>query len=512
MTIYIMAVNNYVSEPFSLLKREKPVTSKLVKWDITPTLYSKYDNSFLNSAYRPSNFGSSSNDKYSFPLLSRDDFKESVVNYLTSPQKKRSLFFHSVGSKRAEGHVIGGFDYLNNGDDSYFIQYYGFELKARYRRFSLNGKWWKGHTTTNDEYSSSSSLINSWVQDDSEGTIYLDKIQGDITYTNQNFGYLSLGRNKFEIGNNIGGSIILSPDKTNDYGYLKYKLNFGDLSVEFLHASLVSDSLDYYTKVDAPDKYMSLHQFIWEPSKSFKAFVGEQMYYGNRGVDINYFVPLGFWRITEHNQGDRDNILIFGGLEYKPTKSITIYANTIFDELSKSKLFTSWWGNKYALQTGVSKSFVTPKTAKPRVISLDKVGVEFTAIRPWIYTHKYLYAKASNDDQPLGFTDGTNLLKYTFEAEISYFQKKIDHVLHISYMRQGSNYNDYTANYEYEIEDTEEFTSSWLDGDINDTFRLKNELNFNFLYSHQLKLALELTKYNSDDLTKELIISYQTRF
>ena len=478
---------------------------------------SYYTKSFTSESYQTEYSTLQEDDSYDFPLQSYAKFKNTLFNYFTAQKKKQSLLYYQKQGKSVEGHVLGGSEFYQNQDsEKYFFPYYGFEVKANYENFYLAGKWWKGHTTSNNDYSNTNHLINSWVQTDTD-RIYIDKIQGEIKYEFPDFGYISLNRGKLDIGSNIGGSIILNDQKTNNYAYLNYHYKFGDFSLDFAHASLISDSINTswdepgtIHKEEASDKYLALHRFGWRPNKKFFIFVGEEIFYGNRGIDYNYFLPLGFWRITEHNQADRDNILIFSGFEYSPIKSLHLYTNIIFDELSKSKLFTSWWGNKYAFQTGIMQEnlYTSPK------FSLKNIGAEFTAIRPWIYTHKHIYSKASNDDQPLGFADGANLLKYSFETQLSFFNNRLDWIIDASYMRQGSEGNVYSLNYENEIgpENFETATASWLEGSITDTYRLKQAIDFSLLYSHRFKLSYELIKPRNSSSSSEIVFSYQTRF
>jgi hypothetical protein len=378
----------------------------------------------------------------------------------------------------------------------------------------LAGKWWKGHPTKNNDYAKSNHLINSFLQKD-DTMIFLDKIKGEIKYEFPKFGYIALTRGKLDIGSNIGGSIILNDQKTNDYAYFNYHYKFGDFSLDFAHASLIADSINvspdgagYFDKGDAPDKYLALHRFGWRPNQNLFMFVGEEIYYGSRSADYNYFLPVGFWRITEHNQDDRDNVLIYSGLEYSPLKNLHFYTNVIFDELTKSKLFTSWWGNKYAIQTGLMQDnlYTSP------LFSLKNIGAEFTAVRPWIYTHKFIYNYVSNDEEPLGFADGTNLLKYCLETRLTFLDDKVDWTINASYMRQGGIGNNYALNYHYEIEDSDNTSASWLEGIITDTYKLKQELDFDFLYSHRVKLSYELSKIRNGSTKSELAVSYQTRF
>lgn len=486
-----------------------------VDFDNSAQVTSHYNYTFTGEHYAPEYSALTSHNGYDFPLQSWSKFGTTLSNYFTSGTKQQSLLLYQQDQYQVEGHVLGGTEYYrNNKRDSYFFPYYGFEVKAHYQNLSLAGKWWKGHTTSQSDFAETNPLINSWVQREKGGEhIYIDKIQGEIKYSFNDFGYVALTRNKLNIGSNIGGSIILNDSKTNDYSYLNYNLKFGDFSVDFIHASLISDSINASAgssipKEELADKYLALHRFSWRPSDRLNLFVGEEIYYGNRNIDYNYFIPIGFWRITEHNQTDRDNVLIFAGGDYTITAGLDIYANVIFDELSKSKLRTNWWGNKYALQTGVMKSelYTSP------LFSWDNLGAEVTAVRPWTYTHKYYYANASNDVQALGFADGSNLLKYTVENRVSFLNHKLDYVLNASYLKQGSDGDNCYLNYEDEFAGNYDAEVSWFSGEVSKTYKLLNEININLLYSHRLKLSSEITKVEGSHSNVDFAISYQTRF
>lgn len=486
-----------------------------VDLDNSSKVTTHYNYSFTGEQYTPEYSALTSQDGYDFPFQSWNKLSKTATNFFTSNTKQQSLLLYQKNQYQVEGHGFAGTDYYsNNKRDNYFFPYYGFEVKAHYQNLSLAGRWLKGQTTSKGDYAYSNPLINSWVRaEQNSDAIYIDKIQGEIKYSFDDFGYVALTRNKLNVGSNIGGSIILNDTKTNDYAYLNYHLKFGDISIDFVHASLISDSINTWgagniPKEDAADKYLAMHRFNWRPSEKLYLFVGEQIYYGNRNIDYNYFIPIGFWRITEHNQADRDNVLIFAGGDYSITENIDIYANVIFDELSKRKIFTNWWGNKYALQTGVMKS----NLYNSPIFAWENIGAEVTAVRPWIYTHKYIYAKASNDDQPLGFADGTNLLKYTLENRVSFFNQRVDYILNSSYLKQGSEGNSFTLNYDHEIDDIDYGTAHWFEGDVSHTYKLLNEINLNFLYSHRLKLSSEITKTEGASTKVDFAVGYQARF
>ncbi len=247
-----------------------------------------------------------------------------------------------------------------------------------------------------------SPLVDSFVKQDDE--LWLDNLNADIYFQNKHLS-LALGRGKFQVGNSISGSIILN-DRTNEYGFFLAEGSFGALNISFLHGSLVADStISVYQNTpngqnldskNYPDKFFALHQISYALNRKLRLFFGETVVYGNRSIDLNYLLPHTFWRVSEHNLQDRDNVLIFGGMELKPSQALRIYGQALIDELRYKELFTSWWGNKYALQSGISTSL--PWGENPPCLSL-----EFTAVRPWTYTHYLDHDKYSHDRKAWAF-------------------------------------------------------------------------------------------------------------
>ena len=58
---------------------------------------------------------------------------------------------------------------------------------------------------------------------------------------------------------------------------------------------------------------------------------------------------------------------------------VIIYNTLVLDELSWKDLFSDWWGNKYSYQFGM---FLSPLNMK-----LLDLRLEYTATRPWTFTH-----------------------------------------------------------------------------------------------------------------------------
>jgi len=284
-------------------------------------------------------------------------------------------------------------------------------------------------------------------------------------------------------------------DQVNDYGYLKAEAMFGKLRVSLLHASLNADSARAEAKLadlDLPDKYLALHEIAWY-SDLHKFYAGEAVVYGNRSLDINYLLPHTFWRVTEHNQWDRDNVLIYGGFSRSSYLGLSYWFTGLFDEFSYGKLFSNWWGNKWAVQSGAELYFPSLK-----LMPLPpKLAVEVVAVRPWTYTHYQNHTMYSHDKKPLGYPKGSNLVCGTLELEypLSYNFLLVGQA---SFTRQGSEGNDWRMNYsDYfppAVIDTAE--TAWFAGDRTDTLELGSLLKI-YLAHHNLYIGHRAKKTDS---------------
>ncbi len=198
-----------------------------------------------------------------FPFSSRSNLKKSIHNFLFSNNNESDFLYYKTPDKIEKSplsswlhpsniplkslfrlNLLTGCDFAVKNKEKYHFVYYGTKISGYIKqRLFFYGFWWAGHFGGDMKYAGTSKLIDSWTQtSDDEDKIHLDNVTGKITYVGRgNFWSLSVGRSKYEIGNNIGGSIILNND-CNDYGFFSSKLMFYKLSISIMHANLIPDS------------------------------------------------------------------------------------------------------------------------------------------------------------------------------------------------------------------------------------------------------------------------------
>ena len=457
---------------------------------------------------------------FNFALFSWQDFKHSVSNFFSQDDSSYFLLYHTPDKQPKQldprssiilfhpnnvplrsllrFSLLTGSEFAIKDDSNYYYAYYGTKLSGYInRRLFFYGYWWAGHFGGDTDYARYSPLIDSWTQNSSDSDqIHLDNITGKITYIGKgNFWSASVGRGKYEIGSNIGGSIILNDD-CNDYGYFSNKFTFKELYISFLHATLIPDSTSNEDNKKYADKFLVVHKIGWTPNNNFELFLGEEVIYGDRNIEVSYLLPITFWRATEHNLADRDNVLIFAGMNWKPIDKNLIYCNFILDELRKNEIFEDWWGNKYALQMGNSYTFNQQRNLM--------LSLEFTAIRPWLYTHYILHNKFSHDGIGLGFPEGSNLIQFAAEFNFD-LRQNLNINLHSSFTRQGSVGNNFSINYNDRPSDK----ADWLEGDITNRLSICPVITWQPLAHHRLKIGLFTTRIDEEELENEIFISYQ---
>lgn len=426
------------------------------------------------------------------PFRSFGNFRDGLKDALSIGNPRSALLQYAYGDSAVdflgELNFVAGYEQRRDDPGAYGFLYKGVRFNSTVNeRFKLRALWWNGAFFGDKDAAELSPLIDGYRTRKGD-KLRLDNLNADISYRNS-WLTAALGRGRFQVGNAISGSLVLS-DQVNDYGYFLAEGRVGAWQLSFLHGSLTAakETPAVRNAEDLiPDKYVALHQVTYQHRDWLTLFGGESVIYGKRGLDLNYLLPHTFWRVTEHNLGDRDNVLIFAGTSVKPARKLTLYLNGILDELTYSKLFTNWWGNKYALQTGAAlylPALSSAGNAPPRLV------LEATAVRPWTYTHYTNHTMYSHDGRPLGYAKGSNLVDISAELNLP-LKPWLQWNSTLSHTWQGSvgnswslDYSDYFTSAEMDSAETR-----WLEGDLTRVFQLQNTLRLELLAHHSFLLG-----------------------
>ncbi|HNQ44215.1 MAG TPA: hypothetical protein PKI59_07285, partial [Candidatus Cloacimonadota bacterium] len=404
------------------------------------------------------------------------------------PKYSLIAYRHPKTGFKADFNILAGYEYTQLEEDNYGFLYKGWRISAQAgERLHLNANWYNGAFRGDLDAAQESPLIDGYYKRKASH-IQLDNMTGELGYHHPSY-TLALGRGRFQLGNTISSSIILS-DQINDYAYLLAEGRAGSFTLSFLHGSLRADST--YNIYDNPslnaknypDKYIALHQLNYTPNPIIDIFAGETVVYGHRSIDLNYLLPNSFWRAVEHNQGDRDNVLLYAGMNLSPTANLLLYAQAALDEFSYGKIFSNWWGNKYALQGGASftaTDLALPQSPAPRIT------LEATAVRPFTYTHYLNHSMYSHDGRALGYAKGSNLLNLSLALNLAY-RNYLSWDANLAWCRQGSFGSDWRQNYHDVFPGNliDSGTAEWFEGERSDTISLHNTFRIPIMAHHRL--------------------------
>ncbi len=206
------------------------------------------------------------------------------------------------------------------------------------------------------------------------------------------------------------GSLVLS-NKAPSYNQFMLKVDYFDrIEFTYFHASLFSDELDssrvYFIKWNTGNdsiqrrfyksKYVAGHRLEVIPFHNFSIAFNELAYYGERDFDWSYLNPIMFYWSAKNYTKDTDNLQIGMDCEWRPFRKVKLYGGFLIDELKLKNAFDNLHHhNHIAGQIGLY-------LVDPFIKNLD-FRIEYTALMPWIYTHKVPVNSATNNDYVMGY-------------------------------------------------------------------------------------------------------------
>lgn len=322
-----------------------------------------------------------------------------------------------------------------------------------------------------------------------------DLVESHIRYEKDWF-YTGFARETRFLGSGVNQTIVISdnaPPMDEFFAGVKFK-NF---RYEFSHFSLVAKSKNsFQTGVDSdiPPKYLVMHRasFLF---REWNITYFETIMYSGRSVDLAYLNPLTFLKSVEHSLHDRDKSTMGLSFEVNPYKGIQIAGSWMLEDLIFSEIGKGFWGNKTAWNIGALYSFAFP---------LD-VGIEYTRIEPYMFTHFNNQNNRTNDGKLIGTPLQPNSDEISFFVRAFLFTR-YPLTIRIGYVRHGANVVDDSGqivrNVGGDFEVSHSVTDSWivsfLDGIRNDQFTFDFSYGINFFRNFNLRFFYQFRKPNSE--------------
>ncbi|MBU1099389.1 MAG: capsule assembly Wzi family protein [Bacteroidetes bacterium] len=225
---------------------------------------------------------------------------------------------------------------------------------------------------------------------------------------------VQLGREPISFGYGYGDKFVLSYID-NNFDFLKVNFDYGMIEYTSLHASTVgSFSFD---RSENYSKYFALNRVKFKFDNLFDFGFGETIIYSGRSFDLGYVNPLIFYKFVEMSLQDRDNGTFHFDFQTKCLNNIEFQGTFFMDESVIWRLSElDQYVNKTAYQVGGYWY---------EAFGIDDLSfiLEYTRIRPYVYTHSNQKNNYTSYDRLLGHQIGPNSdeiyakLAYNFSAD-----------------------------------------------------------------------------------------------
>jgi Capsule assembly protein Wzi len=189
---------------------------------------------------------------------------------------------------------------------------------------------------------------------------------------------IQLGREPITLGYGYGSKLVLSSD-TPTLDFFQFNFDYGIVHFTSIHASTVgtfSPVMDErYTK------YFAFNRLKFSLPNLFEIGIGESIIYSGRGIELAYLTPIGFYKFIEMSIQDRDNGSLYFDIQTNFIPDLELQGTFFLDENILSNLGDlERYTNKTAYQVGAFwyEAF--------GINDLSWI-VEYTRIRPYVYTH-----------------------------------------------------------------------------------------------------------------------------
>lgn len=314
---------------------------------------------------------------------------------------------------------------------------------ARRLRFLMD---FRDHTESgNGPYTSRSQLYeDKWATVDLKGgnSISYDISESFLQYYGRNLS-ITAGRGRNYWGPSRHGSLFLNSQMP-PFDYVRWDAVLENqkrqaIYYTFLHgwleSQLPTDTL-YVTPGGRPrtlnqQKYLSAQRLEIRPRDNLLFGLSQAVVYGNRDVHISYLTPLNFLYSVQHSNDDKDNFLLSFDANWRPVNGVRVYGEALFDDIVVSALTTSSGSNKSAFTAGAHLAGTSGWLKH-----LDG-GVEYTKIRPFVYSHVFDVNTYTHWTSPLGYTLEPNSAIMTYDLRATFYPVQVE--LSYQWRHHGAN-------------------------------------------------------------------------
>ncbi len=265
---------------------------------------------------------------------------------------------------------------------------------------------------------------------------------------------ITVGRGRHHWGPGQFGSLFLNSNNP-PFDYVRFDAVLEDeqspraIYYTFLHGFLQSATTakTLYVNPDSrprtlnAEKYLSAQRLEVRPRGNILLGFSQGVVYGDRGLQLGYLTPLNFLYSVQHSNDDKDNFVLGLDGTWRVVPGLKLYGEAFFDDIVVGDLTKATGNNKSAYTLGVHGIVPQPFWSK------FDARVEYTKIRPFVYSHIFRTNTYSHWYSPLGYTREPNSEFMTAEFRGTFYPLQI--TLHWSRQNHGSVGGDIdSANFE----------------------------------------------------------------
>ncbi|MBN1542871.1 hypothetical protein JW992_12050, partial [candidate division KSB1 bacterium] len=295
---------------------------------------------------------------------------------------------------------------------------------------------------------------------------------------------LQVGKDDNRWGPVQSGQLALS-DWATSYDQIKLQLRTRRVKFTSLWALLQHYDTDFFYG-GHQEKSFAAHRLEFAPIDRLRIGVQETVIYADRRFEPGYLNPVMFFRSAEHYLGDRDNAAMGIDFLWMVVKKMQVYGEYFVDDLKTSRFASDFYGNKTAWSVGGYRI---------DLFGIDNLDarVEYTRIRPFVYSHKYPLTAYRHFTTALGHRLGPNADEWSGNLR---WQPRRDLECSIAYVQARQGLNSETVNAGSDIdrprtaEDGE--SAPFLGGDRLETGILQLRLSYEVV--RKLYLSAEFNK------------------
>ncbi|MFC1538691.1 capsule assembly Wzi family protein [Candidatus Latescibacterota bacterium] len=329
--------------------------------------------------------------------------------------------------------------------------------------------------------------------------VEFDETSAHIAYTNGPFTVM-YGRGKNIWGRGQSGTLALS-EYSSPYDMLRLETDFWKLKFIFFAAEIeqqpsvaynyFNDSMSGVSDSVMVKKRMTGHRVELNLTERINVGLYENVVYAGRW-DWSYLNPVMFLKGAEHNNGDHDNA--FMGMDFRiiPHHAHSIYGEFLIDDITTTKLGTDWYGNKLAFQIG---TFLV----MPFGLRDVDARIEYTRIKPWVYTNRIKYNAYTHYGDIIGHPLGPNSDEIFMQFR-KRFSWRFHTALTFARIRHGANPDGINVGGDPLVgyKDGDSKTSKFLAGDLETSKRISLDMSYELLWELFLRIGYSYDDFNGD--------------